>query len=474
MRSLMGSWLPEGVARRGGVGGEVDVAGVGEREAGNAARGRPALPLWSGRCSRGRGPKGRGPGDPGSGLGDKRLHSGSIYPHFRRVRTNTGRDLGDGEREGAGSLVPGLRVKLGRGGLLAAGMAALVAGIYGGLLRLPVALPVSAVQAWWLVWHGPLMVCGFLGTLIGIERAVGLRAGWPWLAPVLTASGVAGLVTGQGLGWAPWAMVAGSVCFVAVSIRIQRLQPVLSNAVMTAGALAWVAGNVRWAGGGAVSQVVLWWVVFLLLTITGERIQLTRYRKPSKLARPALHVALAVLAAGLAAGREGTGWAPRAGGVLAGAGLAGLAGWLATFDIARVTIRHAGLPRFMAACLLGGYGWLAVAAVLIALDWPLAAGYRYDATLHAFFVGFVFSMIFGHAPVIFPAVLGLGVRFHPVMYVPVAVMHVSLILRVTGDLATWAWARSWGGTGNAVATVLFLVLTAGSILSAKLPGTGVR
>jgi hypothetical protein len=65
-------------------------------------------------------------------------------------------------------------------------------------------------------------------------------------------------------------------------------------------------------------------------------------------------------------------------------------------------------------------------ACLLAWFWPQAAGFRYDAILHALFVGFAFSMVFGHVPVIFPAVLGLPIRFGPASYAPVIVLLSSL------------------------------------------------
>ena len=112
-----------------------------------------------------------------------------------------------------------------------------------------------------------------------------------------------------------------------------------------------------------------------------------------------------------------------------------LAGWLLRYDIARRTIRHTGLTRFIAVCLLSGYGWLGVGG---ALTWSFAgimAGPYYDAMLHTVFVGFVFAMIFGHAPIIVPAILGRTPSpYHPALYGPLALLHASLLLRVTGDL----------------------------------------
>jgi hypothetical protein len=56
----------------------------------------------------------------------------------------------------------------------------------------------------------------------------------------------------------------------------------------------------------------------------------------------------------------------------------------------------------------------------------------YDAALHALLLGFVFAMVFGHAPIIFPAVLRVAVPYHPVFYVPLLLLHASLALRLAG------------------------------------------
>jgi hypothetical protein len=77
----------------------------------------------------------------------------------------------------------------------------------------------------------------------------------------------------------------------------------------------------------------------------------------------------------------------------------------------------------------------------------------YDAALHAIFVGFVFSMVFGHAPVILPAVLRVKLPYHPALYVPLALLHASLALRVFVSPLAGAW-------GNAAAIALFIATAA--------------
>src|SRR5690606_39847014 len=91
----------------------------------------------------------------------------------------------------------------------------------------------------------------------------------------------------------------------------------------------------------------------------------------------------------------------------------------------RRTIRGAGLPRYAAACLLAGYAWLGVAGALWAATGLSSGRYLYDAALHALFLGFVISMVFGHAPVILPAVLRVRLPYRPILYAPRSEEHTS-------------------------------------------------
>jgi hypothetical protein len=137
--------------------------------------------------------------------------------------------------------------------------------------------------------------------------------------------------------------------------------------------------------------------------------------------------------------------------------------WLVRYDVARRTVSQSGLTRFIAVCLLSGYFWLAVSGVIgIGLGSP-GAGPIYDALLHALFVGFALSMVFGHAPIIFPAVLNRPIVFRRAFYLHVALLHVSLVMRLTGDLAGVSLLRLCGGLLNVAAIGLFLINTIRSI-----------
>jgi hypothetical protein len=121
--------------------------------------------------------------------------------------------------------------------------------------------------------------------------------------------------------------------------------------------------------------------------------------------------------------------------------------------------RGAPLARFVAVCLLSGYAWLGAGGTLWLALGGVTAGPRHDAVLHAVLVGFVLSMVFGHAPLILPAVLGGAVAYRPRFYGHLGLLHASLLLRVAGDLAGAPVAIRWGGPLGALAVVLFAANT---------------
>lgn len=351
------------------------------------------------------------------------------------------------------------RVRWSRVPLLFLGIVALVAAVFGGLVRLPVSLPV--VRADWVLLHGPLMVCAFLGTVISLERAVGLPDRWPYAATIILGAAGLHFMAGGPIHFGVWQLVVGSVLFFVVTLRVIRLRCELFTVIMSLGALAWLVGNVLWLVGRPFPQIVPWWLAFLGLTIVGERIDLSRFQKPTPLARPLFVTAVGIFLAGVTV----TAFNELRGQQLLGFGLISLGAWLARHDLARRTVRQTGLPRFMAFSLLAGFAWLAVSGALFLGFAPLTTGFAYDAALHAFFVGFVFSMIFGHAPVIFPSVLGLTAIWHPRFYFHLVLLHISLALRVGGDLGESVPLRQWGGGLNAAALGLFLFNTVTALVS---------
>ncbi|HEX7043871.1 MAG TPA: hypothetical protein VF203_04575 [Burkholderiales bacterium] len=338
--------------------------------------------------------------------------------------------------------------------LLALGFIALVLGVAAGLRRLgvPAPLPSSGLIA----FHGPLMVSGFFGALICLERAVALGVRWPYGGPALAAAGTLALLLGLPVWAAAFAFTAAAAVLFAGSIVVWQRHPALYTAVLAAGAASWLLGNALWLAGLPYTAVVPWWAGFLVLTIAGERLELSRFLAPPAAARRAFALIVVVFIAGLALLAAGS----DAHGRLAAAALAALTLWLARYDLARRTVRDRGLTRYIAVALLSGYVWLGVAAAIALAGGGLFAAPTFDATLHAVFLGFVFAMVFGHAPVILPAVTGHAMRYSPLFYLHLALLHVSLVPRILANLAQLPDCRVHSAVLSTLALAAFIVNTA--------------
>lgn len=336
---------------------------------------------------------------------------------------------------------------------------ALLAGLWAGLLRLGWQLPPVSLQL--PAQHGPLMVSGFLGTLISLERAVALSQNQNgrrryYLSPLLAGLGAVTLFLTLPAAVPRGLSTLGALGLTLIFVVIGRLQPTADHIIMGIGALSWLVGNGLWLAGRPIYQVVPWWAGFLVLTIAGERLELARVLFLKQKARLSFLILIGLFLIGLLLSLALLDTGLR----LAGVALVALGLWLLIFDIARRTIRRQGLTRFIAACLLPGYFWLVIGGLFwIYMGGQYTAGPLYDAMLHTIFLGFVFSMIFGHAPIIIPAVLGIQTPYSPFFYAHLILLHLSLILRVAGDFTISSSMRRWGGLLNEVAIVLFLLVT---------------
>jgi hypothetical protein len=350
-----------------------------------------------------------------------------------------------------------------RGWLLLPAGAALIAGLDGGLLRLGVPAPVTADRL--MDVHGPLLVLGFLGTLVALERAVALRQGWAYAAPGLLGAGAVALLAPVSRTIGQALLFDGSVALVAVYVALWRRRPDDVVLVELLGAVAAACAAVLWMRLD-VAELLPWLVAFIVLTIAAERVELARLHLPPTAGRMLVagSVALVTTAAGSVL-------VPGPGTRILGGVLLVSAAWLARHDVARRLVRTRGLPRFSAAAMLGGYAWLAVAALgWLALGRP--TGTRgYDLVVHATFLGFAMSMVLGHAAVILPAVIRRPLPYRGVFWVPLCLLHAALVTRVlAGDVAGLAAARVAGSIGTVVALVALPVTVIG-LLAGGRPAT---
>ena len=236
--------------------------------------------------------------------------------------------------------------------ILLLGMLSLVGGVLAGLARLDWSVP--ALAAALAGAHGSLMIPAFFGTVISLERAVALGRRWAYLAPAAAGAGGVAVLAGAPQVLVHALAIAAAVVMVAASIQVLRRQIAPFTIVLAIGALCWLIGNLVWLASGAVSVAAPWWLAFLVLTIAGERLELSRFLPTPALARRVFHAIVASIVAGALLSLLDA----SAGLALFAAGLLALALWLLRFDIAWRNAQRDGLPRFIAICLLAGYVWL--------------------------------------------------------------------------------------------------------------------
>lgn len=335
--------------------------------------------------------------------------------------------------------------------LLLPGGVALLAGLNGALLLLGVSAPVDAERL--ADRHGAIMVLGFLGTVIALERAVALRASWGYLAPGLLGAGGLALVS-------PLAPVLGTLLLMNGALVLIAVYAALHRRTRDPGVLVQLLAAVLAACAAALllvidmAALVPWLAGFTVLTIAAERVELARLALPRGAPETLLGFASALVAAvvlALTVPEMGT----RAYGLV----LLVLALWLAHHDVARRMIRTSGLPRLSAAAMLTGYAWLTVAA----LTWLIVGVPRsipvYDTVIHAVFLGFAISMVIAHVAVILPAVLGIRLPYHPVLWVPLVVLHAGMVVRIGLGNGAGIPTAMTAGSIVTVAALLVLVLT---------------
>ena len=384
-------------------------------------------------------------------------------------------------KSGGRTALPRSRMAL----LIGAGLAALL-GLVAALIRADLIHPSGRVPLADL--HGGLMVYGFLGAAIGLERAVAYRSGgsgkpaWGFLAPALGLLGsllclLSLLASSCGaapawvkvelIGGIPWTL--SMLVLTAMYLAIWRRQPSAEVLIQVLGSLVGLVGAAGWVAGLDAAVLAPTWLFFLVLTIVGERVELARavfsdVRLESGILGLSL---LAVLMLPVQA------MAPSVGYPLLGLSLGLLLLVMASHDVAKGTFRHGGLPGFMGTCMLSAYAWGLLAA-LIWMAAPLdSSTYWGDMALHALAVGFIMTMVIAHVCMIVPSVIRRPLPFHPLLWGAWAFMQVGLLIRLLGAIRLYTPLWKVGNLLNVLGilsmmlTVVYLAARGKQVLASK-------
>jgi metal-sulfur cluster biosynthetic enzyme len=366
----------------------------------------------------------------------------------------------EGEEEVEAIAAPITPIAIGRIPFLLVAIMSLIVGFALGLQRTGLSFSIFGNPS--LMMHGPLVIGGFFGAVIGLERAVALPWKWCWFAPALMGlSAPVTLILGVEIG-APL-LTVGSAIFLLTNIVLTYKHQTLFNMAMAVAALLFQLGNVAWLLGASIPNVVQFWASFLVLTIVGERLELSRLGSKHRFKNSGFIIASMPLVIAPVMTLNGM----ASGAYIMSIGCFLLTIWLLKFDLARSTIYKGKITSFVSIALLSGYGWLAVAGFGWAIFGNQSAGLYYDATLHSLFLGFVFSMILGHAPIIFPAILKTPMPYNHYMYAPLVILHLGVAFRVLGGFSGYLEVRRYSAIMNATAIGLFFLIVILTVINGR-------
>ena len=297
--------------------------------------------------------------------------------------------------------------------------------------------------------HGALMVGGFIGTLICLERTSNLKNKIALLIPFINAlSVIFFLIKMPNIAF--WFLLTGSVGLTLIYLKLYFEFSEIYILLMTAGAFCYLIGNTLLIKTNFYPQAAMWWIAFLYFTILGERLELSRYLQIKTIHKTILIILLAVYIAGILIPFHSSG------GYVTAVSLIGSALWLFKYDMAKKSLQRDGQHFYSGVVLLTGYFWLIITGLFMA--YGSYSGLLYDAVIHSFFLGFVFSMIFAHAPIILPGVLKLQISiFNRSLYFWFVLLQVSLVIRILGSVLPSTDLKMIGGITNGMAILGFLL-----------------
>ncbi|WP_297336142.1 hypothetical protein [Algoriphagus sp.] len=330
----------------------------------------------------------------------------------------------------------------------------LLSGISGGFIRVGSTLTNFGAAAHGLYWVG-----GFLGTLISIERAMVMKhKGW-LLVPF--TSGISSLFFLLGLTALGYGLLLLASVGLILVMHLQAVKhPKIHTFLLYGGSVLWFLGNFMAFKQGLIAAGATWWMGFLLFTILGERLELSEFLPVKRPIKNLLLAFLAVFLLGLILPFHGIG--P----YLMGWSAIFIAAWLFRYDMAKRSVRKGKQFNYIGFGLLVGYAWLLLFG-LILLFIPSHPLY-YDLLLHSFFLGFVFSMIWAHAPIIFPLIFGIKESpFHFILWIPWAIFQVSLMGRILSSSMSWIEARREFALLNGLSILLIFLTMAGILVWKK-------
>jgi hypothetical protein len=235
-------------------------------------------------------------------------------------------------------------MRIGRLPFVVLAMLSLITGLLAGLHRIGWTLPLSGVSS----NHGAIMVGGFLGTLITLEKIIPLKRNILYVFPIISGSSVALFFIGEPTYSALCLITASAgLCIVFLIYLISERSMIYL--LMFAGAACWLIGNTLLIIHNFYPVALPWWMAFALLIITSERLELMKFLPVSRKQKFVFIGMLFTFLIGCMISFHGVG------NYFAALSLVSISIWLMRYDVVALNVKKHGLPRYVGVGLLSGY-----------------------------------------------------------------------------------------------------------------------
>ena len=289
------------------------------------------------------------------------------------------------------------------------------------------------------IHHGVLMLNGFAGGLITLERTLSKPIPTNILSLSLLVLGV--ILVSLDLPWGLWLITGAILLMILEEAKASSTPHWAYHLTQIIGLLCWLTANVKYQFSNFYPAAVPFWQAFILMMILA-----TRVKKIGRISD--LKVMLII-------------WMYVASICLPFHSIASSISSVLLFMVAGMVFSlELKYSEDRAYRLILVYGWLAATAIgTLFSDYIL---YSYDLVIHCFFLGFLFNMIFLNASN--AIVSKLGVKPIPLGEGAwMIIMTMGLLLRVVaGDILGNEMARIAGGLISILAILGFL----GSVIRA--------
>jgi hypothetical protein len=316
----------------------------------------------------------------------------------------------------------------------------------------------------WLPVHGEIMLGGFLAALIIFERMIALRVdSLIWVPYVYALSALMMHSGNPAVRVIHIAALAGWILHRWIAFRkFHRWEKPLVESV----AFITLTSALMYPGGlAARPEVALQGLAFPIAVIAVERLEMSFLLKKINSRLVLIGLIGWCLLWNLAT------WRGIPGLTMMGAITLTLVVMVALHDMAlRVFKKQTdGLHKFLKIALMLSYLWLFFAAVVMTASSQISSAIFKDVQFHLIGLGFIFTMILGHAPLILSAAIGkLPPKKAPI--IPFVIFQAATLLRITGDFSLWKSTALWQWSGwmsGLIHAIAFFCYVATLFLSIK-------